>query len=336
MKIKIAFAGTGYINQIHAESAARAGAELAAVVNHRPESMAAFAERFNIRRQYASVEAMLADGGVDALVVSTPNYLHAPQTIQALEGGVHVLVEKPMAMNASEAQRMNQAARASGATLMVAHCWRFDEDVLWLKQHANRIGKIIRTKSYSVHVRWGPSGWFTRKEWAGGGAMADMGIHAIDTTRFLLGDPAPLSVYARIGAYYHESEVDDTALAIIQWDNGVVSYLEAGWWQPHADGPEAATQLYGLEGFAGLFPTRLELARPNPPGSEVVESGLPFPRGEGGLQPMYDAQMAYFLNCVRGRTIPVPGGREGLVNMKILDAAYESARSGNVAAIQPE
>jgi UDP-N-acetylglucosamine 3-dehydrogenase len=79
---------------------------------------------------------MLTDGNVDALVVSTPNYLHAPQTIPALNADVHVMVEKPMAMNAQEAEKMCEAAEKSGALLMVPHCWRFDPDVLWLKEQS--------------------------------------------------------------------------------------------------------------------------------------------------------------------------------------------------------
>ena len=172
--MKIAFAGTGYINKVHASAARNAGAELAAIVNHKTESMEKFAAEFGIPRQYKTVDALLENGGVDALVVATPNYLHATQTIAALEAGVHVLVEKPMALNAAECAQMVAAGEKGGALLMVAHNWRFDEEVLWLKENTSKIGKIIRTKSYGVHVNWGPGGWFTQKQFAGGGAMADM------------------------------------------------------------------------------------------------------------------------------------------------------------------
>ena len=128
--MKIAFAGTGYINKVHAQAAQNLELELVAVINHKADSMAEFGKRFGITRQYGTVERMLDVGDVDALVVSTPNYLHAPQTIAALNAGVHVMVEKPMAMNAAESEQMCVAAEKSGATLMVAHCWRFDPDVL--------------------------------------------------------------------------------------------------------------------------------------------------------------------------------------------------------------
>jgi predicted dehydrogenase len=331
--MKIAFAGTGF-NKIHAQAAKNLGLELTAVVNHRPGSMAEFGERFGISRQYEELDLLLKDGGVDALVVATPNYLHAPQTIAALESGVHVMVEKPMAMNAREAEKMMDASVKSGATLMVAHCWRFDPDVLWLKAQSKKLGKIIRTKGIGVHAHWGPSGWFTQKKFAGGGALADMGIHALDTARFLLGDPQPVSVYARIDTHYTDFDVDDTGVIIIEWDNDATSYIESGWWQPHADGPEAATQLYGTQGFGQLFPTRVEIGNRKEEGTEVIESGFEFPRKEHCPQSMYDDQMKYFVECIEKKQTPIPGGLEGLVNMKVVDAAYRSSKTGKAVSIK--
>jgi predicted dehydrogenase len=245
----------------------------------------------------------------------------------ALKAGVHVMVEKPMSINAQEAGQMCEAANKSGAILMVAHCWRFDPDVLWLKEQSQKLGKIIRTKGIGVHTHWGPSGWFTQKEFAGGGALADMGIHALDTARFLLGDPKPVSVYAKIGTYYKSYDVDDTGVIIVEWDNGATSYIESGWWQPHADGPEAATQLYGTEGYGQLFPTKLEIP-------DVLNPGFEFPRKEHCPQSLYDAQLRYFVDCIATNRTPVPGGLEGLMNMKIVDAAYRSSDTGRIVEIQ--
>jgi len=334
MTLRIAFAGTGYINKVHAQAAQNIGLELVAIVNHKADSMVEFGKRFGIARQYETVDAMLKEGGVDALVVSTPNYLHAPQTIPALNAGVHVMVEKPMALNAAEAQQMNAASEKSGALLMVAHCWRFDPDVLWLKEQSSKLGRIIRTKGYGVHTHWGPGGWFTQKQFAGGGAMADMGIHALDTARFLLGDPKPVSVYAKIGTYYKDFDVDDTGVIIVEWDNGATSYIESGWWQPHSDGPEAATQLYGIEGFGQLFPTRIERRNMKEERIDVVESGFEFPRSEHCPQSLYDDQLKYFVECIQKNQKPNPGGLEGLMNMKVVDAAYESSKSGKVVSIK--
>lgn len=333
--MKIAFAGAGYIINIHAQAAqALKDVELSAVVEKYPDRAAALAQKFNIQHQYETVGQMLKAGQVDALVIGTPNFLHAPQAIAALNAGLHVMVEKPMAMNARLAEKMMEASLRSGAKLMVAHCWRFDQEVLWLKKESEKLGRIVRTRGIGVHTHWGPSGWFTQKRLAGGGALADMGIHALDTARFLLGDPKPVSVYAKIGTHYQDFDVDDTGLILVEWENGATSLIESGWWQPHADGPEAATQLYGTRGYGQLFPTQLELPDLEMQKLDVLQSGFEFPRQEHCPQSMYDTQMAYFVECIRTDQTPVPGAMEGLMNMKVVDAAYKSSRTGKAVTIK--
>jgi predicted dehydrogenase len=238
-----------------------------------------------------------------------------------------------MSMNAQEAERMCEAAEKSGALLMVAHCWRFHPEVQWLKEQSAKLGKIIRTKAYAVHVHWGPSGWFAQKQFAGGGAMADMGVHALDTTRFLLGDPQPVSVYARISTHYGNYDVDDTGIIIIEWDNGTISYIETGWWQPHSDSPEAGAQLYGLKGFGSVFPTQLELPNQEEHKIDMIDAG--FGTSESHQpQSLYDAQLKYFVECIETNRTPIPGGLEGWTNMKVVDAAYESSKTGKVVNIK--
>jgi len=333
--MKIAFAGAGYIINIHAKAAkAQKDVELSAVVEKFSDKCAALAQKYKIKNQYHTVEELLKAGEVDALVIGTPNFLHAPQAIAALKAGVHVMVEKPMSMSVREAEKMMEASARSGARLMVAHCWRFDEDVNWLKKESKKLGRIIRTKGYGVHTHWGPAGWFTQKKLAGGGAMADMGIHALDTARYLLGDPKPVSVYAKIGTHYKDFDVDDTGVVMVEWDNGATSYFESGWWQPHSDGPEAATQLYGTKGFGQLFPTKLELSNIKAEKIDIVDSGFEFPRKEHCPQSMYDAQMTYFIDCVRRNKTPNPGALEGMMNIKVVETAYKSSKTGKVVKIK--
>jgi predicted dehydrogenase len=337
MTLKFAIAGAGYIADYHARAIhADSDSQIVVVVEKFPEKATPFAEKYGIPNHYTTIEELANVGGVDALVIGTPNFLHAPQAIAALEAGIHVMVEKPMGMNAAEAEQMLAAAEKSPAHLMVAHCWRFDEEVLWLKKmvDAGKIGKIIRTKGYGIHTHWGPSGWFAQKALAGGGALADMGIHAIDTARFLLGDPQPISVYAKIDTHYGDYDVDDTGIILINWGNGATSYIESGWWQPHMDGPEAATQLYGQTGFGSVFPTLMEIPDPINEKLDVINEGFPFPRAEHCPQVMYTNQIQYFITCIKENKSPNPGGLEGLVNMKIVDAAYESSETGQVAQIR--
>lgn len=336
--MKLGFAGAGYIAKIHAKAALKIpGLQLSAVVDKFSDKALGFAADFGISKCFESVEDMIDHTSIDALVIGTPNYLHASQAVKALNEGISVLVEKPMAISVSEAEKMLEASVHSGAKLMVAHCWRFDNETLWLKDRINNIGPIIRTKGIGVHAHWGPAGWFTRKSLAGGGALVDMGIHAIDTVRFLLGDPLPVSVYAKLGTFYSaysgSREVDDTGQILITWDNGTHSYIESGWWQPHADGPEAASQLYGKNGFGQLFPSRVVINNPGSGEVELSDPGFIYPRDEHCTQEMYDNQMRYFIDCINNSIQPVPGANEGLVNIKIIDGAYKSAKNGCVINI---
>jgi predicted dehydrogenase len=159
--------------------------------------------------------------------------------------------------------------------------------------------------------------------------MADMGIHAIDTARYILGDPEPVSVYAKIGTYYKEMDVDDTGVVIVTWDNGTTSYLESGWWQVHRDGEEASTQVYGTVGFGSVFPTQLKIPSADRSDVEIIDPGFVEESDDDWLK-MYDTQMAYFIDCIRSQTPPVPGGLEGLKNMQVVDAAYKSTLTGEV------
>ena len=103
---------------------------------------------------------------IDAVVLSTPNSLHAPQAIEFIRNGKDVFVEKPMAVTLDECIQINEAATDNDRILMVGHMWRFDNEVEYIRKviASGGIGKIIKTKGYGIHVNWGPGGWFDR-EW---------------------------------------------------------------------------------------------------------------------------------------------------------------------------
>jgi predicted dehydrogenase len=337
MAIRVGIVGAGYIGEIHSKAVNhQPNAELAAVVDVDEDKARSFAEKHSIPKIYSSLEELIKNNQVDAIVIGTPNYLHAPQSIAALQAGLHVFVEKPMALSVEEAIRMDRASQDTSRTLMIGHCWRYDAEVNWLRAQvaAKTLGDIIRTKGYGIHENWGPAGWFTEKKLSGGGALMDMGIHAIDTARYLLGDPEPVSVYAQIGTYYGDYDVDDTGVLIITWKDGTVSDIESGWWQPYSDGPEAATRLFGVKGYGSIFPSRLVLPVAGTDRTEVIENGFVFPRQEHCEQAMYDRQMSHFLSCITEHATPDSSPAKGVSNMRILAAAYKSAETGTVVRLE--
>jgi predicted dehydrogenase len=333
--IRVALIGSGYIAAYHARAIRDAeGAELALVCARNEERLRQFAEKYGAAGMTGDVNQVIERDDIDAVVLCTPNRYHAEHAVEILRHGKDVLVEKPLARSFEEGAAVAEAGQASGQVVMVGHMWRFDVEVRYVKElvESGRLGRIVRTWGYGVHENWGPSGWFTDRELAGGGALLDMGVHALDTVRFLLGEPRAVQVTARLETCFGDYQVDDTGTLMIRWDNGVTSVVESGWWHPHVEGPEAATRLLGTRGWASLFPTRAKLVEEPGAEPEFLEPEMPA-RTEHCDQVIYDRQMEHFLSSVRSRETPVPGAREGLEVLRIVDAAFRSTASGETVQL---
>ncbi len=326
--VGIALIGAGFIANYHARALSGIpGVQVRALCSLDGAAAQRFAAEYGIPHVSDSISDLLERDDIQAVIISTPNKFHAPYSIDFMSHGKDVFVEKPMALNAQQGGDMIRCAQQHSRILMVGHMWRFDAEVNAIRDRvqAGDLGRIVKTKGYGIHVDWGPAGWFVQRELAGGGALADMGIHAIDAARYLLGDPLPTDVYARLGTCFGEYDVDDTGIVVVTWETGAVSMIESGWWHPHADGPEASTQIFGTRGYASLFPTRIRRKV-----NDHYEEFMPevTPRQEHCDQPMYTRQMEHFVHCIRQRKQPSVGMNEGLVNLQIIDAAYASARTG--------
>lgn len=333
-KVRVAIIGTGFIGNYHARGLSRLeGVEMVAACGLPKKACREFADNYGIPHVTTKALSLARRDDVDAVVIGVPNKFHAPFATAMLEAGKDVFVEKPMTISVAEGRKVGATAKRKKRVLMVGHMWRFDTEVNFVRDvvRSGRLGRVVKTKGYGIHVNWGPAGWFAQKKLAGGGALADMGVHALDTARYIMGDPKPVRVYASIGTYYGKYDVDDTGVLMITWDNGVTSLIESGWWQPHMDGPEAGTRLYCTEGYASLFPTELKFKVGGFPG----EFKAPMPeREEHCTQAMYDRQMAHFVDCIRRRKTPSPGLAEGLTIVKIVEAAYQSSRKGQAVKIR--
>ena len=333
--MRFAIAGYGYIAHFHARAVQAAGGEIAAVMGRDPEKIQAFCDEHSAQ-QGVAIQACTSVAElppVDAIVVALPNSLHLPVCLEALDHGFHVLVEKPMALDGRECRLIADKARAVGKQLLVGHMWRYDPQALWLRDAIARgeVGEVVKTKSYGIHVNWGPGGWFVDKTLAGGGALIDMGVHAIDTTRFVIGDPRPTRVFAKLDTRHGPYEVDDFGVLVIEWDNNVTSIVESGWWNAHMDGPEASTQVFGTKGYARLFPNEIRRLV----GGEVLVEQPSFPRrAEHCDQEIYTAQMVGFVESITSNTPPYADAAVGTVVMDICDAAYRSAATGRAVDLE--
>jgi len=336
-KVRVGLLGTGaVIRNAHIPALqATPNAEIVAACNLHAPSLQRLAHDYKIPRVYTDFASMAADSDIDAVVVGLPNYLHAPVSIQMLAAGKHVLCEKPMATTVADAEEMVRVASKAGVSLMVAHMWRFDPEIAWLREivQSGRLGQVFKVKSYAIWSGGGPEpgSWFTRSDSAGGGAFADLAIHSIDTLCFVLGGLHPTRVYANLATHFRVIPVEDTGIILLEFREGIIGLIEAGWYHNYSDGAEGRTQIFGTIGYAQTQPAELQacfadawsVTRPKMPERQPLFS-----------RPMFTYQMQHFVECIIDNRTPDPDGQQGLLDLQILEAAYRSAADRTVVSVK--
>ena len=252
--------GTG-IGKAHLNAYAKAdGVRTVALCDVNEETLHKTADEFGIEHRYTNADDLFASGHVDLVSVCTPNAFHAPLTIAALRAGLHVLCEKPMAMNTAEAQSMIDAADEAGKTLGIHFNHRMQPHVAALRAYAESgdLGEIYFGRT-TWHRRRGIPGrpGFVSKRQAGGGAMIDLGVHQLDQLLYVMGHPRDhesltAQVYTkfdqarRAGAL--EMDVDDFSIAFVRFANGATAEMEISWASHHHHAEHRVLQVYGTDG----------------------------------------------------------------------------------------
>ena len=233
--LKIAVIGVGRIAELgHLPGFQKAGAEVVALCSRTLEELQQPAEAYGIKRRYTDWRQMLSDGGFDAVSVCTPPALHCEMTVNSLEHGYHTLVEKPMAISLDECQAMIDAAERSGKILMIAHNQRFRAQHRFAKEilDSGRLGQVRRVHAAFAHG--GPEKWSPNQDWyfnpgqAGRGVLIDLGYHKIDLLRWLLGQDV-VHIRAFTATFEKPTTADDTAVAVLRFEQGVLAILEVSW-----------------------------------------------------------------------------------------------------------
>jgi len=299
------------------------------------------AAKQGVAKVHDDTAALLADPGIDAVYIAVPNKFHASLAIAALEAGKHVLIEKPLAMNAAEGAAMIAAARENGRVLLVGMNQRYVAAAQTVRAAvaAGEAGEIYHAKTYW----WRRAGipklgtWFTQRELAGAGACNDIGVHALDVCLFMMGNFDPVSVsgatYAKFGprglgegGWGHSDrehvtfDVDDFATAFIRMRNGATVTLDAVWASHYPQEQKFGVELYGTEGGFSLDPLQFRHADG---ASYLVEEGLQRPLA----LPHGDRFHNLINHLLDGEELLVKP-EQALVVQKILDAVNESARTG--------
>jgi len=242
---RLGFVGLGWIGVARLEAVDRAGlAEVAALCEAMPERLEETGRAHPGAELFADPEALLARAGdlrLDGIVIATPNALHAPQALAALDRGLAVFCQKPLALDTREARSMVDAARAAGRLLGVDYSYRFTQGGQALRQAvaAGELGRVFSVDAV-FHNAYGPDKpWCFDPKLSGGGALMDLGVHLIDLAFWILGDPEVREVHGRAwrqGEPIAEGQVDDFASARITLEGGAaVSVVSVGVsWNAHA------------------------------------------------------------------------------------------------------
>lgn len=347
-KIKVALIGAGNIANTHLSSYKKnKNAEIYAICDINESRLNETADIFGIERRYNSVDKMLSEcaSELDAADVCVWNCNHAKCAIAALEAGLNVLCEKPMAYTAKEAEEMIAAAEKANKLLMIGFVLRFSDEAKISRDFISKgyIGDVYYSEANYLRRHGNPGGWFSDKSRSGGGPIIDLGVHVIDLTRHLMGNPKPVSVYA---AAYHNlgnrpylknevnwrpkdanatniSDVEDFAIALIRYDNGAVTKLETSY-DYHGE-PKGVKKLYGTKGGLDLSNGVKILTECNDYLADInVDTG-----GYKYHEEMFDAEINHFVDCVANGTECMAKAEDGLEVMKILDAIYLSAKTGH-------
>jgi len=299
-------------------------------------------------KHYVDYKELLKDETIEAVHVCTPNISHAEISVAALESGKHVMCEKPMAINYQDAQKMLEAAKRTGKKLTIGYQNRFREDstILHKACENGELGEVYYAKAHAVRRRAVPTwGVFLKEKEQGGGPLIDIGTHALDLTLWMMDNYKPKYV---VGNTYrkladqkeagnewgqwdiNEFTVEDSAFGFVTMENGATILIESSWALNTLNIGEAMTTLCGTKGGADMW----DGLRINFIEHDTQMTKMPTPRGKEvaffGKKEVNPAveEAKQWISAIINDTQPLVKPEQAIVVTRILDAIYESAKTG--------
>jgi predicted dehydrogenase len=332
-KIRYAVVGLGHISQVamlpgfhHAENS-----ELVALVSDDEKKRNELKEKYGVEKTYTYAEFdQCLSSGVDAVYVAVPNHLHKEYSVRAARAGVHVLCEKPMAVNEAECREMIEAAEQSNVKLMIAYRLHFEKGNLEAIQVA-RSGKLgeLRyfTSEFSQQVADGNIRVAYPPE-QGGGPVFDMGVYCINAARYLFGEE-PVEVLAASESRQQErfSKTEEMTSFILRFPNHrlatiICSFGAADISRSTLVGDAGTLTLDPAYEYAGAIKHQLTI------GDKTRRRTFP-------KRDQFAGELVYFSDCILQNKEPEPSGLEGLADVRIVNAIYESVRTSKAVRIEP-
>lgn len=332
-RVRVGLLGTGAIAQVvHMPILTQLpGVSLHGVADANLDKARAIGGRFEVPHVFEDDDGVFSSDEIDAVVLCTPSHQHEAQAIAALEAGKHVLVERPLALDARGAERVIEAAERAGKVLMVALSNRFRADMRALRPfvHGGELGDLVLLRAAWLNrkTRTVRPTWRHKLATAGGGALMDLGTQVLDLCLWTLGSPR----IVRVTAHIHPGEgmeVEDTASVMLWTEAGGVISLDVSW-SLLAERDHRTFEILGTHGSASVSPLTVH---------KEVEHGLLdvtpyFPRATENLYTAsYRGQLMRFIEGVRAeRGVELP--TEQIEVMRLIELAYRSAEEGRALEV---
>lgn len=347
--LKVGLIGVGGIARTHMPGwQASEHAEVVAAADISPAALQAFGQSWGVMRLEEDPRAIINDPNLDIIDVCTPNMYHTPTVIAALEAGKHVICEKPLAPTPGEIRQMIGARDASGKLLMTAQHFRFKGISQALKREidAGALGDIYHARGWMLR-RNGliPTPTFIQKQHSGGGPCIDIGVHILDLTLWLMGNPQPVAVSGvakaplahlpgafatwREGPIPDTFDVEDFAAAFVRFDNGATLMLEVSWLLHHdTEGEDMQAWIYGTQG--GAHWPKGEILGTNYETRQFYNNTLKLTRDK--MEPHALECVEFARAVAEGLPSPVPP-EQSLHVLSILDGIYRSQALGKEVSL---
>ncbi|MCX6602966.1 MAG: Gfo/Idh/MocA family oxidoreductase [Acidobacteria bacterium] len=341
--VRIALLGSGFVADFYMQGLANvAGQTVVANYSREREKAASFAARWNIAEPTADLDPLIERNDIDLFIIALPNDAHLPVSLALAKAGRNQVCTKPLGRNAAEAKLMLDAAEASGKLHGYAETEVFAPCVVKAQEMvaSGGIGRVLWVRSRESHS--GPhSAHFWDVERTGGGAMNDLGCHCIAAARYFFGKQDRIEKVMAWGArlVHHEKTAgEDNAMLLLQFASGGLGHCELSW--TTKGGLDLRNEVHGTEGSVFTDVTRgTPLSGFSTRGSGYIvakadtDLGWTRPLPEEAFAYGYQAEMRHFVECVRDGVTPRETYQDGYIVNRILDAGYESMRSGQWVSV---
>lgn len=325
-KIRYAVVGAGYISQaamLPAFAHAKENSELTAVISGDPVKLKALQKKYKVTHllSYEEYDKFLASGAVDAVYIALPNSMHRDFAVRAMNAGVHVLCEKPMAVTEEECESMMRAAKECKVKLMIAYRLHFDEANLRAAELANS-GKIGNVRIFnSVFTMQVKEGDIRTQKKTGGGTLYDIGVYCINAARYLFRtEPEEVFAFSANNGEKRFREIDEMTAAIMKFPGERLASFTTSFGAVD----EAIFELVGTKGKI-RYESAYEYAEP-------IKSTVTFGDKEKTktypVKDQFAPELVYFSGCILKNKQPEPSAEEGLADVRIIQALYRSAQTG--------